>query len=88
MTTSRNIYSPRQATARGERLALRFTSQELQDIEDLADRYSRAKGLKRTATKTIVIRQALQALAKAYPKETALVIKFPRLFAPPRHAAA
>jgi hypothetical protein len=86
MTTSRNIYSPRQATARGERLALRFTSQELQDIEDLADRYGRANGLKR-ATKTILLRQGIQELLRLYPKETALVIKLPRLFAPSRHAA-
>jgi hypothetical protein len=86
MTTSLNIYSPRQATARGERLALRFTSEELQDIEDLAARYSRAQGLKRAPTKTSLIRQAIQALSKSYPA-TSLVIQLSRLFATRRHAA-
>jgi hypothetical protein len=80
-TKSRHIYSQRQDTARGRMLTLRVTEEELQTLDDLAVRYSRAKGLERIAPKTVLIREGIEGLLKAFPKQAvALVIRLPALF--------
>jgi hypothetical protein len=74
MTTSinRGFFSPLRAVhgageARQERLSLRLDEDEVYELDRLAERYAAAKGMKKPPLRTILVRIALQRLAKAFP---------------------